>query len=71
MGIIDVKTTGERIKAYAFKSGYSAETLSQKLGCSRSSVFKWFAGQFVPRLDTLTILASLFDVSLDDLVVYS
>lgn len=71
MGIIDVKSTGLKIKTYAKASGYSADTLSEKLGCSRSTVFKWFAGEIVPRIDTLTILASLFKVPLDEIVIYS
>ena len=52
------------------KHGYSAESLSVKLGFSRATVFNWFAGDTIPRVDTLAILATMFGVKIDDLVVY-
>ena len=70
MGILDLKQTGKKLKEISFQHGYSAEKLSIKLGFSRAAVFKWFSGTTVPKIDTLAILASMFDVKIDDLVVY-
>lgn len=70
MGIIDTVKTGRTLKLLAMKHGYSAESLSVKLGFSRATVFNWFAGDTIPRVDTLVILATMFGVKIDDLVVY-
>jgi Predicted transcriptional regulators len=70
MGIIDIKQTGKKLKGISLEHGYTADKLSVKLGFSRATVFKWFAGDTIPRIDTLVILASMFDVKIDDLVVY-
>lgn len=70
MGIIDTVKTGRTLKLLAMKHGYSAESLSVKLGFSRATVFNWFAGDTIPRVDTLAILATMFGVKIDDLVVY-
>ena len=70
MGIVDTVKTGRTLKLLAMKHGYSAESLSVKLGFSRATVFNWFAGDTIPRVDTLAILATMFGVKIDDLVVY-
>lgn len=50
------------------KAGYSQEELAVKCGVSRQSVSKWESSSAYPEIDKLTILADLFDVSVDYLL---
>ncbi|MCL2331991.1 MAG: helix-turn-helix domain-containing protein [Actinomycetia bacterium] len=44
------------------------DDLAQKLFVSRQAVSKWERGEALPDIDNLTALASLYDVSLDELL---
>lgn len=68
---IDVKATGARIKALAGEKGLKAPDIQRecRLGTPQT-VFKWFRGATLPSLDNLAILARLFEVGIDDIVVY-
>ncbi len=48
--------------------GYSQEQLADLLNVSRQSVSKWEAGQSMPELNKLIILADLFHTTVDHLV---
>ena len=50
-----------------FKS-LTQEEVAEKLGVSRQAVAKWESGESVPDIDKCSLLAQLFEVSLDDLV---
>ena len=50
------------------KKGLSQEELSEKLGVSRQAVSKWERGEASPDTDNLIALASIYGVSLDELV---
>ena len=48
--------------------GLTQETVSEELGVSRQAFAKWEGGNSVPDIYILLDIASLFDVSLDDLI---
>lgn len=48
--------------------GLIQEELAQRAGVSRQTVVKWESGDAIPDLDNVRRLASVFDVSIDDLV---
>lgn len=50
------------------ENAMSQETLSEKLFVSRQTISKWETGETTPDLDNLIKLASLFNISLDELV---
>lgn len=50
------------------EKGYSQEQLADLLSVSRQSVSKWEAGQSMPELNKLIILADLFGTTVDNLV---
>lgn len=50
------------------KAGYSQEDLADKIGVSRQAVSKWERGESSPDTDNLIELATLYGVSLDELV---
>lgn len=49
----------------------SQETVAEKIGVSRQAVAKWESGETTPDINNCIALASLYDVSIDDLVNFS
>ena len=47
------------------------EEVAEKIGVSRQALAKWENGETIPDIEKCTILAELYDVSLDELVTYS
>ncbi len=62
-------TLGERIQNLRKKNGCSQEKLAEKLNVSRQAVQKWEQNMCEPSVDSLTLMASIFDVSLDYLLI--
>ena len=61
-------TLAEKILSLRTEKGMSQDGLAERLGVSRQSVSKWETGQSTPDLDKIIRLASLFGVSVDELV---
>ena len=66
---IDAAGTGGRIKQYMIREGLTVKQIQSVCGCSHQSVYRWVNGLSVPTIDHLVILAGLFRVPLDDIVV--
>ena len=58
----------ENLKVLRYKSGYTLESLAEIISVSRQTVSKWETGDSVPDIVNCTKLASLYKVSLDELV---
>ena len=72
MSQIDMKATGTRIKTLAQKNGIKVSDIQKKCGFGTpQTVYKWFRGDTLPSLDNLVLISELFEVGLDDIVVYS
>lgn len=52
------------------KSGYSQEEIAAKLGVSRQTISKWETSETVPDIYQAKKLASIYNISLDELVAY-
>lgn len=61
-------TLGEQIKAQRKKAGLTQEKMAEKLGVSRQAVTKWEADQAAPSADKLIALATVFNISIDDMM---
>ncbi|MCK8060759.1 MULTISPECIES: helix-turn-helix domain-containing protein [unclassified Fusibacter] len=48
--------------------GYSQEALADKLGVSRQAVSKWERDEALPDIHNLSLLADVFNISIDELV---
>lgn len=59
---------GENVKALRIKNELTQEKLADFLGISFQSVSKWERGESYPDITMLPIIASLFNVSVDDLL---
>lgn len=58
----------KRIKELRMRAGFSQKALAEKLFISQQSVGKWESGISKPSPETLSKLASLFDVTTDYLL---
>lgn len=69
MVTIDMEKTGKKIKEIRKRSGMTIRQVQEACGISVAAVCKWQNGQAMPTLDNLIILADLWDVKMDDLIV--
>lgn len=66
---IDMKATGEKLKWYAEKHGYSVKDIQHYLGLScPQPVYRWYKGIILPSIDNLLRLSELFNVHMEELV---
>ena len=60
---------GDKLKQYRLKEGLSQEQLAEKIGVSRQAITKWETGRGLPDVENMIILAELFKLTLDELVL--
>lgn len=60
--------TANRLQQLRKMNGYSQDVLAEKLGVSRQAVSKWERAESSPDTDNLIALASLYGMTLDDLL---
>ena len=58
----------ENLKFLRYKNGYTLEALAEIISVSRQSVAKWESGDSMPDILNCVKLASLYKISLDELV---
>ena len=67
---INVEETGMKIDVLIHESEYSVRDISEKLGFETpQAIYKWMQGKTLPKLDNLVALASILNVSIDDILV--
>lgn len=68
---VNMEKTGVRIKELRIASGYSVEELRQAMRemVGVNAIYKWEHGQSMPTIDNLVILADLFGVTIDEMIV--
>ena len=67
---IDTIGTGMRIMDLRHKAGLSVKDLQNILGfATPNAIYKWQNGAAMPTLDNLIVLASIFNVPVDDIIV--
>lgn len=62
-------TFGEKMYQLRKARGFSQEALAEKLNTSRQAVSKWENNNGYPETEKMILLANLFQVSLDDLLI--
>lgn len=67
---IDLKATGKNIRRLMEESGLTPSDIQDAM-CFTSvqAIYKWFYGKNMPTLDNLVILAQMFGVTIDNIVV--
>lgn len=67
---IDMAMTGKNIKNLRKQSGITIAALQKVFGFSSpQAIFKWQRGDSLPTVDNLVVLAALFNVPVDDILV--
>ena len=69
MACVDMIATGQRIHELRIKTGMTIKNIQDACGITATSVCNWQNGKSVPSVDNLVILAALWHVGLDDIIV--
>ena len=68
--IIDMEATGRNIKRFRVQRGISISEMQDVFGFNNpQSIYRWQSGLSLPTIDNLVILASLFGVTIDEIIV--
>lgn len=67
---INMAATGQNITRLMKQYGMTVRDVQSAFGFSNpQAVYKWKRGQSMPTIDNLVILASMFGVKIDDIIV--
>lgn len=67
---INADATGKQLKRIRKEHNFSVQDIQHQIGLiSAQAIYKWERGQALPSLDNIVILARLYEVTLDDLLV--
>ncbi len=67
---IDIKATGENIKALMDSTGVTPTEIKEWCGFTTvMPIYHWIHGRNLPSLDSLAILACMFGCKMDDIIV--
>ena len=67
---INLKATGEKIKFYRKKSGFTVSQVQDHLMFNTpQAIYKWQNGKCLPTIDNLVVISKLFNVTIDDIIV--
>ena len=70
MPVIDMTATGQNITRLRMQAGYSVRDLQTVFGFTNpQAIYKWQRGQALPTLDNLVVLAAVFGVTINDIIV--
>lgn len=67
---IDMGKTGQNIMRLRVQNGFSVKDLQDIFGfATPQAIYKWQHGTAMPTIDNLVVLAALFQVHMDDILV--
>ena len=67
---IDMVATGKNISRMREEAGFSVKDLQSLFGfATPQAIYKWQRGAAVPTIDNLLVLATLFEVHIEEIVV--
>ena len=70
MIVVDAEATGQRIRMLMVERNITVLDIKKRLNLSVSyGVYKWLYGMSLPKIDHLVVLADMFGVTMDDIVV--
>ena len=70
MPTINMVATGRNIMKLREQAGLSVKDLAEIFGfATPQAIYKWQHGTAMPTLDNLVVLAAVFEVAMDDIVV--
>ncbi len=69
MPVIDMAATGRKIHDLRVAAGMTIRDIQNACGVSATAVTKWQKGCAVPTIDNMVILADIWHVRIDEIVV--
>ena len=68
--VIDMTATGRNIERLRKRAGLTVKDMQDVFGFSTpQAIYKWQRGTAMPTLDNLVVLAAIFNVTLDEIIV--
>ena len=69
--VINMTATGKNIAALRVRAGLSVRDVQEIFGfATPQAIYKWQNGTAMPTIDNLVILAAIFNVTIDEIIVY-
>ena len=69
--VIDMTATGQNIVRLRKRAGLTVKDLQDIFGfATPQAIYKWQRGTAMPTLDNIAVLAAVFGVTIDDILVY-
>ena len=69
MPMIDMVATGKNIRNFRIAAGMTIKDIQDVCGVSAAAVTKWQKGDAIPTIDNMIILADVWDIRIDDIIV--
>lgn len=70
MPMIDTQATGMNIRNMIKAGGFRIADVQQRCGFNTpQAIFKWMRGDAVPTIDNMVIIADMFGVTIDQIIV--
>ena len=70
MPVIDMTATGRNIERLRKRAGLTVKDMQDVFGFSTpQAIYKWQRGTAMPTLDNLVVLAAIFNVTIDEIIV--
>jgi len=70
MPVVDMIATGRNIVELRNKNNKTVKDLQDVFGfATPQAIYKWQNGRALPTIDNLAVLAMIFDVKIDDIIV--
>lgn len=71
MPVIDMTATGNNINRMRINAGLTVKDLQDIFGFSTpQAIYKWQRGTALPTVDNLVVLATVFGVMIDDILIF-
>lgn len=69
MPMVDMVATGQNIRNMRMKHHMTIKDIQNACGITATAICKWQNGQSIPTVDNLVVLAAIWNVKIDDIVV--
>lgn len=69
MPTVDMKSTGNNIRAMIKSKGYKISDIQKIFGFGTpQAIYKWMRGDSIPNVDNLVVMADIFGVTIADII---
>ena len=69
--VIDMTATGQNIVRLRKRAGLTVKDLQDVFGfATPQAIYKWQRGMAMPTLDNIAVLAAVFGVMIDDIIIF-